>query len=266
MRCFFCLIILFILILSCNNSAENESKKHVEKDLSNEIINKSVSIEEEAEVHYLSILNTYCPIPLTEKRDTFVNANVKFIEEVMESREGKVANKKYISDRRLLRQLKIVKCDSTQVEIVDTLNSGKSCKIHIKTGEFDIEKHKFSRRNDDIGLIDGRVAFLAGGGPYGTVIQELTIEIDDNFVDIPESAYATFFSPQTCNAQYLKERNLEAYTSFNGQYIYIYFYADSPTPYFTKLVFDREKYITRLVADYYTLSSNASFRKDFIGF
>lgn len=267
MRCFFCLIIWLALIISCDNSTGNESKKHVEKNLPNEIINKSVSIEEEAKVHYLSISNTYCPIPLTENRDTFVNANIKLIEDVMKNHEGKEVDKKYISDRRLLRQLKAVKYDSTQIKIVDTLNSGEYCRIYMKTGKFNPKKHEFSRSDDGRLFVDDELAFLAGSGyPPDIEIQELTIEIDSSFVNIPKSVYNTFFNPLISKGRFLSERNLEAYTSFNGQYIYIYFYADSPTPYFVKLIFDKEKYITRLVADYYTLSINASFRKDFIGF
>jgi len=267
MRGVFCLNFLFILIVSCNNIAENESKKHLENGLLKNTMNKPVSIEEEAEVHYLSISNTYCPIPLTENRDTFGNANITFIEDVMKYHEGSPTDKKYISDRRLLRQLKMVKCDSATIEITDTLNSGEYCRIYMKTGEFDTKKHQSNRRDDGYLLVDGDVAFLAGSGyPPSTEIQELTIEIDSNFVGIPKSAYTTLFYPLICKGQFLNERNLQVYTSFNGQYIYIYFYADSPTPYFAKLIFDREKYITRLVADYYTLSRNASFRKDFIGF
>ena len=45
MRGVFCLIVLFIIVISCNNIAENESKKHIEKGVSNDEMNKSVSME-----------------------------------------------------------------------------------------------------------------------------------------------------------------------------------------------------------------------------
>lgn len=146
MKYVFRLMILSALFASCDNSAENESRKH----LSNNVINKPMSIEEESEIHYLSIYNTYSPNSPIDNIDSLFNGNIRFIEDVMEYDERSPADKKYISNRLLLRQLKTVQCDSAQIEIIDTLNSGEYCRIYVRTGEYDPTKHTFTRKNDDV--------------------------------------------------------------------------------------------------------------------
>jgi len=79
MRYVFRVVILLTLFISCDNFHENESKKHSEKDLSNNVIDKSVSIEEEAEIHHLSIYNTYFPNSPIDNEDTLFNGNIRFI-------------------------------------------------------------------------------------------------------------------------------------------------------------------------------------------
>ena len=41
---------------------------------------------------------------------------------------------------------------------------------------------------------------------------------------------------------------------------------ENANTYFSKLVFDRQHYLTRIIADYVPLSTYGCFRDDFIGF
>jgi hypothetical protein len=62
-------------------------------------------------------------------------------------------------------------------------------------------------------------------------------------------------------------KQIEAYESLNGEFIYIYLFGgNSAGTWFAKLIFDHDKYVTRIVTDYYPLSIHGSFKSSFIGY
>jgi hypothetical protein len=55
------------------------------------------------------------------------------------------------------------------------------------------------------------------------------------------------------------------YESLNGEMLYLYGGIAAGT-YFSKLVFDHQGYVTRMVVDYVPLSRHSSFRRSFLRF
>jgi hypothetical protein len=83
---------------------------------------------------------------------------------------------------------------------------------------------------------------------------------------IPKTAYQNLFEPNTCSDSHF-DRKIETYSSLDGQFIYVYIYGGNAAgSYFAKLIFNKEKYLTKIVADYYSLSIHSSFRESFIGY
>ncbi len=117
--------------------------------------------------------------------------------------------------------------------------------------------------------IDGQIPY---GGFYGTPkteIDQLNIEINDKEVLIPNSAFSNFYSPNTCEDHPVVSfvRKPEAFISLDGKYLYLYFEGGNAAgTYFTKLVFDKENYLTKIAADYYPLSIYGSFGREFLGY
>ncbi len=218
--------------------------------------------------HYESIDSTYFPGHIIDRTDTVFNANKAFVDYTIEYLLEKPTDSCYISNRNLLNRLKTVSCDSSKIVIEDNLKNGKVCKITVSTREFQVSKHSIKTNEDSTSIeeIDGQYPF---GGQYGVPEIEIgliEIEIDGENLKIPRKAYANFFYPIMCD-NYRFARQIEAYESLNGEFIYLYVYGGNAAgTYFAKLIFDQKEYKTKIASDYYPLSIHGSFRENFIGF
>ena len=222
----------------------------------------------EFEKHLASINNTYFPGYNEEIMDSAFNVNSAFVNYTIENLLEKPSDKCFISNRKLLRKLKNTFCDSLNVLIVDTLKNGESCRIKLVVGNFEPSKHQIIISDDSIitEKIDGQYPF---GGQFGMPeieIQNIEIEIAGWTLKIPKEAYSDLYYPMMCN-NYDFARQIEAYESLNGEYIYLYLYGgEAAGTYFAKLIFDKTNYLSRIISDYSALSIHRSFREGFIGF
>lgn len=223
---------------------------------------------QEFEQHSKSIDSTYYPGHIIDRTDTVFNANIAFLDYTIEYLLDKPSDKCFISNRNLLKQLKIVSCDSSNLVIEDQLKNGKSCKINVSTGEFQVSKHSIETNMDSSSIkkIDGQYPY---GGQYGipeVEIKKIEIEVNGLKLKIPTNAYGNLFYPMMCD-NYRFVRQIEAYESLNGEFIYLYVYGGNAAgTYFAKLIFDHKEYKTKIASDYYPLSIHGSFRESFIGF
>jgi hypothetical protein len=222
----------------------------------------------EFEKHSESIDSTYHPGSPIDRRDTVFNANRAFLDYTIENLLNRPSDKCFISNRNLLKKLEIISCDTSKVVIEDQLKNGERCKITILTGEFHIKEHSIEANKDSstIQTIDGQYPF---GGRYGIPkieIKKIEIEVNGVRLKIPTEAYCNFYYPLMCD-NYGFHRQIEAYESLNGQYLYLYIYGGNAAgTYFAKLIFDHKEYKSKIASDYYPLSIHGSFRENFIGF
>lgn len=185
--------------------------------------------------HLESINNTFYPGHITDRFDTVFNANRAFIDYTISHLLEKPSDKCFISNRKLLRKLKRTYCDSLSIIVKDTLSDGKLCEMTLITGE-------------------------------KKGIKKLKIEINKHTLTIPQTAFNGFYDVNVCD-NYAFFREVEVYESINQKYIYLYLYGgNAANTYFAKLIFSREKYLTKIISNYYPLSIHSSFRANFIGF
>lgn len=222
----------------------------------------------EFQTHYKSIDSTYYPGHIIDRMDTVFNANKAFVDYTIEHLLAKPTDSCFISNRNLLNRLKTVSCDSSIVLIEDNLKNGKVCRITVSTREFQVSKHSIKANEDSTSIaeIDGQYPF---GGQFGVPKFEIgliEIEINKEKLKISRKAYRNFFYPMMCDND-LFVRQIEAYESLSGEFIYLYIYGGNAAgTYFAKLIFDQKEYKTKIASDYYPLSIHSSFRENFIGF
>jgi len=154
--------------------------------------------------------------------------------------------------------------------LIDLIKERKLKAVYIKVGTFNQEEHDIEYMEDSkyfVRSIDGqRPLGLEGAMPLKE-LSEIKIVIDNKEVEIPASAYSNIFYPRLCNGGDYFDHKVEVYNSISGKYLYVYFYGgESASTFFGKLVFDKEKYITKIFTEYNILGSSCSFRKEFLGF
>lgn len=205
--------------------------------------------------HLKSIDSTFFPGHITDRTDSIFNANRAFVNYTIKNLLENPSDKYFISNRKLLPKLKMINCDSLQIEIKDTLLTGEICHMKILTRSFDSRKS------------------INNQFPHGTQytlpkrdIAEINITINGIPLYIPNNAFNNLFEPTICEEDSFHKK-IEAYMSLDGNYLYLYIYGGNAAgTYFSKLIFDKKMYLTRIITDYYSLSIHGSFRDSFIGF
>lgn len=243
--------------------------------------------EEEYRIHLKTIDTTYFEM-LKVYEDVRMyyttNANLAIVQAMIKKDSSHL---KFISNRNLLPQIKRKLCDTTQVVFQDSLKGLGEIHFKMNIGKFDevtnqitlVEKEGYGCR-----LINGKNPYGAdfcysitnGKIPYKEdemplpykEIKSIEITINGTKKTIPKEVYNDLFDFYRCEGEDYFEREMELYSSLNGEYIYLYMYGGSAaSSYFTKLIFDKEgKYITRIIATYRDLLETFSFREGFIGF
>lgn len=225
----------------------------------------------EYEIHLHSIDQTFYPGHIIDGPDTSFNANRAFVDFTIGYLLESPSDLQYISNRALLPKLERIACDSFEFLVKGELPTDEIVEVHIKTAQFDSSKHIVTRCIDvkysgEVKKIDGEYPY---GGEYATPDREIIffdIKVNDKLIGIPRSAYQNLFTPNLCNIHNFF-RQIEVYASLDGQFIYVYIYGgDAADTYFAKLVFNKKKYLTKIVADYGVLSMHGSFRPNFIGY
>jgi len=177
----------------------------------------------------------------------------------------------YISNRRLLQLFEVDTCSMWSVEMRDTINDTTRIEISIKTQKFNpdannIEKYKKEEYKDYIENINNLRAYGATYKLPEIEFSNIQILVNNFPLDIPDSAFKNLYEPNLCDS-YGFVRQVQAYTSLDGKYIYIYIYGGhAADTYFTKLIFDHKRFITKWTVEYGQLSVFGCFYERFIGY
>lgn len=227
--------------------------------------------QEEFEVHWKSLDTAYRPGYIVDRTDTVFNANKAFMSFAIEHCLPNPADKKYISNRNLLYQLRNNDCDSSSSLVWDTLKNGDVYQIYISSRSY-IAKEHVSKKHEEYDYyvdIDGQVPYGGFHGIPTTEIDTLYISINGKYLNIPRSAYSNFYGPNICHEipRIRLIRTIEAYVSLDSQYLYVYLNGgNAANTYFSKLVFDTNGFITKIATSYVALSTYGSFGPDFLGY
>lgn len=165
----------------------------------------------------------------------------------------------YIQDRKQLEKIGGLKCTDTTVTFNSTTKAGDKISISIRNKKFIASAHTLDladtvfkvihneKRVDYLiskDLIDGRRAFGIDGTYPKVELSEIKIKWNGTSLTIPDSAFHNLYEAHLC-LDYLP---VEAYVTKNNKLLYIYIAAsDGAGSYSVKLVFNRQKYLTRIV-------------------
>lgn len=199
----------------------------------------------EFNVHLESIDSSYYPCKKMDLPDSVFNGARAFADYAIQHLLKNPNDKQFIANRNLLKILKKIDSDSLSTHIRDTLKNGKTLDFSLQL----IKTNTFK-------------------GLYpSNKIKSLVLKINEKEIIIPDSLLSYFANINTLQSSQRFTRNVELYESLSGDYIYLYFYGGmNGYTYFSKLIFNHDKYITQITADYYALSTHASFTHQFIGF
>lgn len=166
----------------------------------------------------------------------------------------------YIQDRKQLYKLTGDTCFGERISFTSNTLTKESIFIVLQTSKFNAAYHKMDlndtvfkyvhneKRIDHIkakNLIDGKLAFGIDGDVPKTEIRFIDIIWGKYWLDIPEKAYKNLFEPHFCTDSISL---VEAYITRNEKLLYIYLGGwDGAGSYTAKLVFNRKRYVTRLI-------------------
>lgn len=165
----------------------------------------------------------------------------------------------YIEDRKKLEKIGGLKCTAATAIFKSKTKTGDSIYISIRNKKFIASNHslyladtifKFihnEKRIDHLiakDLIDGKRAFGIDANYPNVELSEIKIKWNHTWLKIPDSAFHNLYETHLC-LDYLP---VEAYLNRAKTLLYIYISAsDGAGSYSVKLVFDRHKYLTRIV-------------------
>ncbi len=158
----------------------------------------------------------------------------------------------YILDRHQLEKVGDMTCNNKVVTFSYLTQSKERIEIRIEKGDFEPKKHKIylfdtistiANAHEIKNLIDNRYSYGIDGDMPITVFKDMSIKWSGHDISIPDSAFSNLYEPHLCS-DYLA---VEAYISKNKN-LFVYVNAsDGAGGYAVKFVFDKEKYLTRIV-------------------
>jgi hypothetical protein len=179
------------------------------------------------------------------------------------------ADQRFVADRDLLRPLCVSRCSRDSVIIHDTLPSGEVMTLALFMQPFDSAGHQwryFPGPDSLIRSIDSLPAYGAVDQLPSRQLDSLAIQFDGVPLIIPPHAYRCFFEVNLCDYG-LFAQPISAFFSLDGQYLYLYLYGGQGAgTFFGKLIFDRSRYLSRIVSEYATLRRYHALRPDFVGY
>ena len=218
--------------------------------------------------HYYSQENEYI-LPVKNN----ISKNQDFSEQelldylIKNKKISKLAQK-HVINRFTTKAFPTVYCDSSKILLKLNKTDSTSINIDIKIKNFTPNHHKIKGN-----LVEENITSIDGKRPFGSEyslpsysFESISIQFEGQNIFIPTKAYSNFYNFNKCQSYNFK-RKIEAYVSEDGNFIYLYIYGgNAASTYFSKLIFNNKKYLTRTVVDYGDLSQFGSFRKNFIGF
>ncbi len=175
----------------------------------------------------------------------------------------------FISNRDLLNGLCIKHCGSSEVKILDTLADGKILQMGLHTRPFVADSHTFRFLNESDSIlesIDGQISFGAVEALPRQEVDSLWITLDGQALEIPRSAYQNLYNLNLCYNE-LFARAVMLYPSEQQEYFYLYLFGgEGSGTYMAKLIFDRDRFLTRIITDYPDLVGFDVFRWEFLGY
>lgn len=158
----------------------------------------------------------------------------------------------YVTDRKELERIVGMTCNENLVAFKYVAKNRDMIEIKIEKQDFEPSHHKVYLLDTvnviDNGvevknLIDNRYSYGIDGTMPRTEIKRMSIKWNEKNLAIPDSAFSNLYEPHLC-LDYLP---VEAYI-FKNRYLYIYISgSDAAGSYSVKLVFDKIKYLTRIV-------------------
>ncbi len=165
----------------------------------------------------------------------------------------------YISDRTQLEKIEGEDCTEKNVSFIYTTEEMNKIEILIEKGTFDFKKHNlnlvdtvFKNVNGEEkveslivkNIIDDRYSYGIDGNIPISEIKSLIIKWNGKPLDIPDTIYSNLYEPNFCRDR----STVEAYLS-GGNNIYLYINcSDGAGGYSVKFIFDREKYLTKIIS------------------
>lgn len=224
----------------------------------------------EFNTHLYSIDTSFFPLRSSDAKFNTTNANLALIQIIIEDKLEDPGDSIYISNRKLLPIIKRKSCNNEDILFLDSISNNETIELEILLEGFNVNSNKIT--NDENGLC---CTLINDRYPYGseymipsTTISNIRLEVDGKEIIIPDSAYSDLFNIRTCmsdeNGFF---RGAEVYTSISEEYIYLYLYGGGEaSTYFTKLIFNKKSYLTRIIVTYSDLVDTRSLRKSFIGY
>jgi hypothetical protein len=158
----------------------------------------------------------------------------------------------YIMGRKELVRLGGLTCNENFVAFKYGAKNGDKIDIKIEKQDFEPSLHNVYLLDTvnviDNGvevknLIDNRYSYGIDGTMPRTEIKRMSIKWNEINLTVPDSAFTNLYEPHLC-LDYLP---VEAYI-FKNRYLYIYISgSDAAGSYSVKFVFDKRKYLTRIV-------------------
>lgn len=218
--------------------------------------------------HLYSIDTTYSR--LREGYDKFctTNANLALVKTVIDNYLINDSDYIYISNRSLLNKIKKTSFNSKKIVFIDTLNNGDTLKFEILISNFNKNNNKIRYYKEGYCCYS-----INNKRPYGAEYTLPTFEISSMFFTIknkiyivPKIAYSDLFNIRLKTDSIGFFKTIELYESISKRYLYLYIYGGSEaSTYFAKLIFSKQKFITRIIIPYRGLFETSSFRRNFIG-
>ncbi len=179
----------------------------------------------------------------------YKNDGKAFLDHIIKYYLDTIADIKYITNRKLLHEIPMVKNDTMSV-----IFKGK---LHEKLYEVKLIKNKFQKNqhnldgqiaNEDTfryAYIDDQIAYGAYGPVENTVFEfnSIIVKIGNQQIDIPKSQYSNLLTPWFGILEpFFKTKQLyngvDVWTSLDGEFLYIYIYGGTGgiSTYIAKLV------------------------------
>lgn len=213
--------------------------------------------QREADIHLASI------------RATGVKADSAFMEYVIRRVLDGPQDIAFIANRELLTPLDIGHCSADSLTMIDSLEDGSTIRMYLRTIPFSPENHTFQYYpglDSIVEEIDELPAYGAMMGLPGREIDSMYIRWDERDLVIPREAFANLYDPNMCSPDWFRQ-NIMAFPSLDERYLYVYvFGGESSNMYFAKLIFDRYRYLKKIVTEYADLVDFGVIHEGFIGY
>lgn len=227
------------------------------------------SIEEEFLIHDSSIKADTRLVPVVDRPESTFKAAEAFSKYVQENHLLHPSDARFIANRKLLTSFETQHCSKDSIVLSGPIRKNDEMRIVVRFEAFHPDQHLIKYRDSRQEVL----ASIDGKRPYGSAyelptesIASIELNVFGKTVAIPKEAFGNLYEVFKCNGSGF-EMPITAYSSLNQEYVYLYLMGGRASEtYFSKLVFSRQGYVTRILCDYEALSRHASFHKDFIGF